>query len=172
MNIPISFSIVLSVFLLGCSNSTLPTELKPVPQQNSLQLQTKNSGQMLPIGAKAIMGGEVIELEVTETPEQKMLGLMFRKHLPDNRGMLFPLEPPDYPRFWMKNVEISLDMIFLRDGIIQAMAQNVPPCTAAPCPTYGPQILIDRVIELRGGRAAELGLAVGDRVKIEYLENP
>jgi uncharacterized membrane protein (UPF0127 family) len=43
----------------------------------------------------------------------------------------------------------------------------VPPCTAVPCPTYGPNTAVDQVIELRGGRAAELGIRVGDRLQIQ-----
>jgi hypothetical protein len=70
----------------------------------------------------------------------------------------------------MKNTKIPLDMVFLRNGEVKAIAANVPPCTAEPCPSYGPQIPIDQVIELRGGRAAELGLKVGARVSVEFLD--
>ncbi|MDY7014675.1 MAG: DUF192 domain-containing protein, partial [Cyanobacteriota bacterium] len=117
----------------------------------------------------AILGGETIELEVTQTPQQQALGLMFRDRLPDNRGMLFVFEPAQPVGFWMKNVKIPLDMIFLRDGIVRAIA-SVPPCTSDPCPTYGPEEPIDQVIELRGGRAAELGLKEGDRAIVNFLE--
>lgn len=52
------------------------------------------SGQLLPITATAEMNGETFELEVTQTPQEKSLGLMFRSALPDNRGMLFSFDPP------------------------------------------------------------------------------
>lgn len=132
----------------------------------------ENLGQMLPIRATATMGGEVIQLEVTETPEQQALGLMFRDRLPDNRGMLFSFDPPRPVGFWMKNVRISLDMIFLRNGEVRHIAANVPPCNKPDpeCPAYGPPEVIDRVIELRGGRAKELGLEVGDLITIEFLD--
>jgi hypothetical protein len=99
------------------------------------------------------------------------MGLMYRTTLADDRGMLFPFEPPQPVSFWMKNVRIPLDMIFLRDGEVKAIAASVPPCTAEPCPTYGPPTAVNQVIELRGGRAAELGLKVGDRVKIKFLDS-
>jgi len=51
---------------------------------------------------------------------------------------------------------------------VKAIAASVPPCTTSPCPTYGPETLVNQVIELRGGRAAELGLKVGDQVKISF----
>jgi len=72
----------------------------------------------------------------------------------------------------MKNTKIPLDMVFLRDGQVKAIKVNVPPCTTTPCPSYGPEseTLIDQVIELRAGRAAELGLKVGDRVSIKFLD--
>ena len=171
MKAPISYAIVLWVFLLGCSHLT-PAVLTTDSSGTSEQLPRENLGQILPIGAQAIMGGEVIELEVAKTEQQKGLGLMFRKSLPANRGMLFAFDPPQYTRFWMKNVEISLDIIFLQGGIIQAIASNVPPCNSSPCPTYGAQTPIDQVIELRGKRAAELGLKVGDRIRVEFLDRP
>ena len=132
----------------------------------------RDLGQMLPISATARMGDETIELEVTRTPKQQALGLMYRTNLPDNRGMLFEFSPARPISFWMKNMRISLDMVFLRGGVIRAIAANVPPCSAEPCPTYGPNVPIDQVIELRRGRAAELGLKVGQRVEIRFLSQP
>ncbi|MFW6358415.1 MAG: DUF192 domain-containing protein [Chroococcales cyanobacterium] len=158
--------LIASVFLLGCA-SPVETETK---LEDSQEPQEETLGQMLPIEARAIMGDTLIELEITKTPEQQALGLMYRESLPDNRGMLFSFDPPKFTQFWMKNVKIPLDMIFLREGEIQAIAANVPPCNTFPCPTYGPEGLIDQVIELRGGRAAEIGLEVGDRITIEFFD--
>jgi uncharacterized membrane protein (UPF0127 family) len=129
-------------------------------------------GQQLPLTAVTTLGGEEIFLEVATTPQQQSLGLMYRDALPDDRGMLFLLEWPRPVSFWMKNVPVSLDMVFVYGGTIQAIAADVPPCAAEPCPTYGPgKQPIDQVIELRAGRAAELGLAVGDEVVVRPL-NP
>jgi uncharacterized membrane protein (UPF0127 family) len=125
----------------------------------------------LPITAVTTLGGQEIFLEVATTPQQQSLGLMYREALPDDRGMLFPMGRPRPVSFWMKNVPVPLDMVFIYDGTIQAIAAAVPPCPAEPCPTYGPGPQpIDQVIELRAGRAAELGLAVGDAVVVRPLE--
>ncbi|MEM9163878.1 MAG: DUF192 domain-containing protein [Cyanobacteria bacterium P01_F01_bin.4] len=130
-------------------------------------------GQLLPVTAQANIAGEIIDLEVAETSEQQSLGLMYRTELPDNRGMLFPFEFPRRTAFWMKNVPISLDMVFLLRGRVQGIAADTPPCTTDPCPIYGPDsALVDQVIELRGGRAAELGLQPGDTVTITQIEPP
>ncbi len=127
-------------------------------------------GQVLPIMAQATIAGTTFDLEVARTDAQQQLGLMHRKALPDNRGMLFPFSPARPVAFWMKNVPVGLDMVFLYRGQVQGIAE-APPCAVDPCPTYGPgRRLVDNVIELRIGRAAELGLEPGDQVEIRFLE--
>ena len=167
----------MGIWLIGCS-ATAPAnsgDLALISEQESTKSRinqelAENLGQMLPISAKAkFASGEVVQLEVTRTPAEQSMGLMYRRNLPDDRGMLFSFSPPRPVSFWMKNVVIPLDMIFLRDGVVIAIAANVPPCKQDPCPTYGPNKTIDQVIELRGGRAAELGIKVGQQVKIEFL---
>jgi len=164
----------------GCSTSEANPDINatapgPAPQDSpegtSRATEHQNLAQELPISAVTILGGEEIFLEVAATPQQQSLGLMYRDPLPDDRGMVFPMAFPRRVSFWMKNVPVPLDMVFIYEGTIQAIASEVPPCTADPCPTYGPEDqLIDHVIELRAGRAAELGLAVGDPVEIQPLE--
>lgn len=126
-------------------------------------------GQQLPIEAQAEIGDGMIQLEVARTPQQQATGLMYREALADDRGMLFTFDPPRPVQFWMRNVVIDLDMVFMHDGKVAAIAANVPPCRTTPCPTYGPDVAIDQVIELRGGRAAELNVQVGDIISINYL---
>jgi hypothetical protein len=128
------------------------------------------SSQTLPISAKAQINNHSIELEVAKTSEQQNMGLMYRTSLPNDGGMLFEFKPAQSVNFWMKNCKISLDMIFLQDGVVEAIKLSAPPCTTDPCPTYGPNTAVNQVIELRGGRAAELGIKVGDRIKIEFLQ--
>lgn len=171
--------ITLSILLMGCALS-VPAQVtegkplksdEPLPPPPLVSSSPTNSGQMLPISALAEIGRQQIMLEVARTPQQQQMGLMYRTSLAANRGMLFPFAPPQPVSFWMKNTKIPLDMVFLRDGQVKALKVNVPPCTTNPCPTYGPEseILIDQVIELRAGRAAELALKVGDRVSIKFL---
>jgi uncharacterized protein len=151
-------SMLLSVLLMGCS---VPTTAKP-PAPESL-------GQKLPISAKAILpNGITIQLEVAKTPQQQQMGLMYRPALPDDRGMLFRFPSPQPVNFWMKNVPVALDMVFLQNGVVRYIQPSAPPCASEPCPTYGPNTPIDKVIELRSGRAAELKLKVGDIVKIKF----
>ncbi|MEB3310952.1 MAG: DUF192 domain-containing protein [Snowella sp.] len=158
-----AYGIVAVLLLWGCVNS----ELSLSQPQAAL-----SQAQMLPIGAIAKVEQNVIQLEVAKTPEEQAMGLMFRTHLEKDRGMIFLFSPPRITRFWMKNTLIPLDMIFLRDGVIQSISPKVPPCKSDPCPSYGPFVEIDQVIELASGRAAELGLKRGDRLHIEFLKTP
>ena len=153
--------------LMACSTTaqTPPTSSPSIDPQSMLT----GPGQVLPITAQATISDTVIDLEVAHTPEQQSLGLMHRRTLPDNRGMLFPNEQPRRVRFWMKDVPVALDMVFLLEGRVQGYV-TAPPCEGDPCPTYGPgNLLVDQVIELREGRASELGLEVGDIVEVEFL---
>jgi uncharacterized protein len=161
---------LLSVALFGCSE---PTPAKPPSNRVDSQLSASvPSGQTLPISGVAIVpNGTKINLEVARTPKEQEIGLMYRKVLPDDRGMLFQFPSPQPASFWMKNTLIPLDIVFLRKGVVQYIASGVPPCTADPCPSYGPRTLIDMVIELRSGRAAELSLKVSDRVTIKFLNS-
>jgi uncharacterized membrane protein (UPF0127 family) len=109
---------------------------------------------------------------VTRTEQEQAIGLMFRRKLPDNRGMLFEFSPPRPVQFWMKNMIIPLDMVFVREGKIIAIAANVPPCRERFCPTYGPNAEIDQVIELRAGLTKDLGIKAGDSAVVKWLKTP
>lgn len=168
---------ILGFLLIGCSTPTTAQHPASTHHQPATQMQPPSNstpkkplGQTLPISAIATIAGKKIELEVAKTPVQQATGLMYRTSLADNRGMLFLFSPPQPIAFWMKNTLIPLDMVFVRDGVVQALAQNVPPCKSDPCPAYPSIKTIDSVIELRGGLTKELGLKVGDRITITDIE--
>jgi uncharacterized protein len=100
-------------------------------------------------------------VEVAATPEQQEKGLMFRRSLGADRGMIFPYEPPQEVAFWMKNTLIPLDIIYIRsDGTIVRITK-AEAMDLAPLPSGEP---IAAVLEIRSGRAAELGITEGDIV--------
>ena len=102
-------------------------------------------------------------VELARSPQEQAQGLMFRTQLGPDEGMLFPLDPPRPARFWMKNTVIPLDMLFIApDGRIANIAANAKPYDEAPKVSAGP---VKAVLELPGGRAAELGIVAGDRVE-------
>jgi uncharacterized membrane protein (UPF0127 family) len=161
-------SILLGILLMGCSP---PTTAKSPAVTAELSTKTLvNAGQNLPISALATLPKNTkIELEVARTQEQQQMGLMYRSALPANRGMLFIFPNAQPVKFWMKNVPVALDMVFLHKGVVQYIQTSAPPCNREPCATYGPDVLIDQVIELRSGQAKELGLQTGNQVKIDFL---
>ena len=165
-----SFLLSLSLGLTAC-NAPAPSATSP---QNTSQAESKPiampMGQTLPITATTQLAGKTFQLEVAQTPDQQQMGLMYRPALSDDRGMLFPMGTSRPVMFWMRNVPVALDMVFINQGNIVAIAANVPPCAMAVCPTYGPKVNVDQVIELRAGRAAELGIKSGDPIVITSLK--
>jgi len=91
------------------------------------------------------------------------MGLMFRNKLAPDRGMIFPFETPRVASFWMRNTLIPLDMIFVRaDGSIANIEANTVPYSEEPVTSAGP---VAAVLEIPGGRSAELGIKPGDKVE-------
>ena len=100
-------------------------------------------------------------VEMARTPAQQERGLMFRTGLALDAGMLFPFDPPQPASFWMRNTLIPLDMIFIRpDGTIARVA-TAAPRSETPVEVNEP---ITAVLEIPGGRAAQLGIVAGNRV--------
>jgi len=108
------------------------------------------------------------EVEIVTTPETRAQGLMFRKSLAANGGMLF-IYPGEQPvSFWMKNTLIPLDMLFVReDGSIAHIAHNAIPHDETPIDSGA---AVKAVLEVNGGTANALGIKEGDRV--EYQPQP
>ena len=101
-------------------------------------------------------------VEIARTAQEQATGLMNRASLAPDRGMVFPFEPPRDASFWMKNTLIPLDMIFVRaDGSIANIEANTVPLSLDPMSSAGP---VRAVLEIAGGRAAELGIKAGDTV--------
>lgn len=67
--------------------------------------------------------------------------------------------PSRVVKFWMKNVRIPLDIIFIQNGRVVAIAAAVPPCNTESCPTYGSGTKVNWAIELYSGSLARLGLS-------------
>ena len=105
-------------------------------------------------------GQATFTVEIADTPATRAQGLMYVETMPRMTGMLFIYEEPDFARFWMKNTLIPLDMIFASpQGEILRVHENAIPGDLTP-------ILggdgVQMVLEINGGLAARLGIAVGD----------
>lgn len=118
------------------------------------------SVQSLEIATKS--GVRVFSVEMATTEEEKTQGLMYRKELPDGKGMLFDFSPEQQISMWMKNTYIPLDMIFIRaDGRILRIAENTEPLSTKIISSGG---LAKGVLEVIAGTAQKYGIQPGDRV--------
>lgn len=119
----------------------------------------------LPVIPLTVQRGETtlsFKVEVARTAAEQSKGLMFRTALGPDEGMIFPMDPPRHAAFWMRNTVIPLDIIFIGpDGRILNIAANAVPYSERSLPSAGE---VKGVLELRGGRAAELGIVPGDKV--------
>jgi uncharacterized protein len=173
-------TVSLSLCLMGCaptaseqkqpSAPAIPATSSPTIAPQTKPKPISELAQYLPITATASISGREIQLEVANTPNEQEKGLMFRPPLEDDRGMLFIFKPARPVAFWMKNTPSPLDIIFLLDGEVKAIARNATTCKSDPCPIY-PEggVVADSVIEVRSGLTQEIGLKEGDRISVKFL---
>ena len=146
----------LALLLLGCRAQ--PETSTPQPSR----ISTQQGLQVVPLQIRSAGGTHNFKVEVAATAEQQATGLMFVERLRPDEGMVFPYTPPRPASFWMKNTLIPLDMIFVRaDCSIARIAVNTVPHALDPVGVEEP---VAGVIEIAGGRSAELGISEGDCV--------
>ncbi len=105
-----------------------------------------------------------VSLEVAATPAERERGLMGRTSVPDRTGMVFLMPGDTTVRFWMKDTLVPLSIAFVAaDGRVAAV-DEMPPCKADPCPTYGPDHPYRYAIELDAGAFSRAGIHSGDLV--------
>jgi hypothetical protein len=122
-----------------------------------------------PLSIATASGVHTFQVEIAADEATREKGLMNRRYMPADRGMLFEFERSGPVAFWMKNTYIPLDMIFIaRDGVVTKIAANTEPFSETPIPSGGPCVA---VLELNGGVAAQIGLKVGDKVRHPFFKS-
>lgn len=130
------------------------THAQPTLHQETLQIVTHR-------------GTFRFQAEIAVTSQEQDVGLMYRPVLARNHGMLFEMGAPQTASFWMEHCAHPLDMLFVQaDGHILSIARQTKPFSLTPINSGGP---ITAVLELRGGRAAEIGAIPGDLVRHPYF---
>jgi hypothetical protein len=110
-----------------------------------------------------------LTVEIAKTENERQHGLMNRRDLPENNGMLFVFQQPDIKTFWMKNTLIPLDMIFIADNHkIIHIEKNVPPCQSDPCPVYSSGKPVLYVLEVNGGFTDRHMITEGNTVVLPF----
>lgn len=106
-------------------------------------------------------------VEIADDDAKRQRGLMFRPPLPDDRGMLFQFPAAGEQSFWMRNTPSSLDILYIDPrGRIVSIAKHATPNSDTPIPSNG---AANGVLELRAGRADEIGARPGDQVKHPFF---
>ena len=123
-------------------------------------------GEMIQV---TLPGGNVIQAELRQTPQELQSGMMFRPQLPPDNGMLFVFDSLEPRAFWMYRTEVPLDMIWLDENKrIVEIAENAKPCgsiDARDCPTYGGVASSLYCLEMAAGQVIRRGLKVGDQLQ-------
>jgi uncharacterized membrane protein (UPF0127 family) len=164
-------SLVLAAVLLGASlgasactaregvaaaTSTAKVDIN-VPHTTSPDFVTE------PLSIETASGRLDYRVEIADDDAERQHGLMYRTSMPDMHGMLFIFPQARPQAFWMRNTYMPLDIIYIgEDGRIVSIAANARPFDESPLPSEGPAI---GVLEIYGGKAAELGIKPGDRVR-------
>jgi uncharacterized membrane protein (UPF0127 family) len=126
----------------------------------NLAAQTAGPREELTVTTKA--GPHAFEVEIADDDRERALGLMFRRSMGEDEGMLFDFGGEEPASFWMRNTYIPLDMLFIKaDGTIESIAERTTPLSDKSVPSRGP---VRYVLELNGGVSDTLGIAPGDKI--------
>lgn len=151
----IAFSLLVALLVVGCSEREVAAPAEPPVV-------------LLPT-TQMTLGGQTFTLEIADEPEETERGLMFRKSLEPNRGMIFVFPDERVRGFWMQNVPISLDIAYVdRNGVVVSVL-TMYPMDINTRSSIGPAMY---AIEIPGGRAKEINLKPGDRVEIPAALRP
>jgi len=116
-----------------------------------------------PLEIATSTGLHSFSVEVMRTDEQRARGLMNRRFMAQDRGMLFDFKREEPVAMWMKNTYLSLDMVFIdKSGKVVNIAENTEPLSERIIPSAGPVLA---VLELNAGTARRIGLKPGDRLR-------
>jgi hypothetical protein len=131
-----------------------------------------NSAHALPVTRISVdtsKGPSVFKVEVAGDHASQEKGLMYRKKMAANAGMIFDFHQDVMTSFWMKNTILPLDIIFIRsDGTISSIAADAVPMSETPIPSSEP---VRAVLELNAGRAAAMGIIPGAKVHAAIFGN-
>lgn len=151
---PVAAGLLFALAVLLVSGRALLAQSMPIESLNHFPRTT------LTISAHGRV--DRFEVWIANTPARQEQGLMFVRDLPASKGMLFPEGSPQVAHFWMENTYIPLDMLFIAgDGRIAKIIANARPFSTDVLSSDVPVIA---VLEIRGGEAKQLGIAIGDRV--------
>jgi uncharacterized protein len=155
---------VIVPWLLCCSTEAQSAPARAERDVAAAKLSaTAPSVTFMPVGQPAV----TVQVEVVATPEERQRGLMYRKHLEPNAGMLFIFEASQPLTFWMRNTYVPLDMIFVtEDMTVLGIVENATPRTDDPRRVPG---FSRYVVEVNAGFSRKHGLSAGTKLSFANL---
>jgi len=165
MKIRVSVFIALCLICIGCQDHTEKPQVQEQPSEITDKQEPVNSGN------RVCFIEHCFEVELALTKEEHAKGLMYRRELEPDRGMLFIFQEEDYYNFWMMNTYVTLDIIWIdSEKKIVYISRDSKPCTDSLCPTISPGKKAQYVLEITSGAADQVGLQIGDKLTFELNE--
>jgi len=116
------------------------------------------------------INGHNLQVTVAASRKEQEVGLSETTSLPQNQGMIFIFEKPDYYAFWMKNMKLPIDIIYIKNDKIVTIHNNAVPPKGEENPiVYTPTEASDKVLEINAGLSEKYGFKKGDTVEIKNL---
>ena len=171
-NLLLGLVLTLSAVVVGCAAistpapSTMGRDTSPSVSNKSTEIPT---GEQDALGMVVRIGSLEFLVEVAADSDKQIKGLSGRQSLDAGTGMLFVFENEKRFRFWMRGMEISLDMVWINSECqVVDVSENVPPperdMPLDDLPRYSPESPAKYVLEINGGESAARGLLIGDHV--------
>lgn len=157
---------VLAVF--GCATSPEAAPQAPPPLAFTVPGALAASAP-LPVDIPTVRFCDTreVQVEVADTPEARRQGLSGREKLATNSGMVLWWDEPMPVRIWMPDMRFSIDVVFVKDGKVHALYEDVPPCPEeGPCVSFGPPEPVDWVLELPAGGVKRWQVKLGDPIAL------
>ena len=163
----------LSAVTAACGDAVAPVISTTVPdttQTVNMESAYASTTEPFAFGSVVRVGSLEFPVEVAASSEKRIKGLSGKGSLDAGTGMLFVFENEERLRFWMREMEISLDMVWIASNCrVIDVSENVPfPEPDTPLedlPRYSPESPVKYVLEINGGESADLGLRIGDQVE-------
>jgi uncharacterized membrane protein (UPF0127 family) len=152
---PLLLSLISATALVACA----PQDSGATAAPQALAAHPVSGLRVIPLTVQAGGTTHRFRVEVAESAEAQARGLMFRTEMGADEGMIFPYAAPQQLSFWMRNTVLPLDLVFIgADKRVINVSANAVPYSEAQLMSDGPAIA---VLELNGGRAAQLGIGPG-----------
>ncbi|RFS18710.1 DUF192 domain-containing protein [Chitinophaga silvatica] len=173
MQLHLKCILIASLYVASCNNSNTSSNNASETPVTEANVETSNGSAFRKEGTLAFVaksGADTlrkIDIQLAQTDEQRADGLMYRKSMSDDQGMLFIFPDMDERSFWMKNTYISLDIIYIDDKFeIVSIQKYATPLSEEGLPSFKKA---KYVLEVNGGFSDKYHIAFGDKIVYQKL---